>query len=81
MTEEPVMLDGVMQWPINFDAEWLCSTDADCARMLGAGVLAKCGALIEYGLPLTTDEVQNQELISFGIIGFDNLSYGMLTIF
>jgi hypothetical protein len=44
------------EWPINFNAEWLCSTDSDCERMLGDGVPHKCGELIEYGIPIEKDE-------------------------
>jgi len=49
--------------------------------MLGSDVLHKCGALLEYNIPIERDQINDQELISYGIIGFDNLAHGMVTIF
>lgn len=49
--------------------------------MLGSDVIHKCGALLEYGIPKERDNIVDQELISYGIIGFDNLAHGMITIF
>ena len=43
------------EWPINYDAISLCNVDADCARQLGDGAIAKCGQLMDYGLPLELD--------------------------
>ena len=43
------------EWPINYDATSLCNVDADCARQLGDGAIAKCGQLMDYGLPLELD--------------------------
>ena len=44
MTDAPTLVNGTTneyEWPINFDAPWLCSTDSDCERMLGNGVAHK----------------------------------------
>jgi len=42
-------------WPINFDVEWLCLTDSDCANWVNDGEVAKCGALVDYGIPIERD--------------------------
>lgn len=84
MTEEPIGLDGDLSkayWEINFDAEWLCITDADCARQLGEGVVHKCGQLLTYGIPVENDNPQDQELISFDIVNFNNVYMSLLLIF
>ena len=57
MTLEPTLIfnSTAYEWPINYDAQYLCNVDADCARQLGEGVVAKCGQLMDYGLPLELD--------------------------
>jgi hypothetical protein len=40
-----------------------------------------CRAPQEAGLPKSIDKPQEQELIDYGITGFDNLGIGILTIF
>ena len=42
-------------WPINFDVNWLCKSDDDCSYWVNDGEVAKCGALIDYGIPIERD--------------------------
>jgi len=62
-----------LYWPINFDVPWLCQQDSDCAKWLGDDDVIKCGALIDEKLPIGRDAPNEQELISFDIIGFNNV--------
>lgn len=60
LTPEPIPMvedPNELWWPINFDAEWLCKEDSDCARMLGDedGVVHKCGRLHDVGIPIERD--------------------------
>ena len=71
----------VLYWPINYDMPWLCSTDADCAKWLSDGDVLKCGALVDYDIPIERDLPNEQDLISFNIIGFNNEPQGLFTIF
>ena len=41
----------------------------------------KCGSLLEYGLPVTTDKLIDDELAFFNIVNFDNYGRAMLSIF
>jgi RsiW-degrading membrane proteinase PrsW (M82 family) len=41
----------------------------------------KCGAPIEFGLPVETDNLDKDELAFFNIINFDNYGRAMLSIF
>ena len=45
-----------LEWPINWDVEWLCNADEDCARWVDAGEVAKCGNLLDHGIPIARDE-------------------------
>jgi len=75
---------GDKHWVINYDAEWLCSEDADCARMLGGDgedVIHKCGALIDHGIPVSRDSPEKQDLISYDIVNFNNVANSLLLIF
>jgi len=55
MTDAPTLINGTLQWPINYDAPWLCNYDEDCARMLGDSVVAKCSDLLSVGLDPSLD--------------------------
>jgi len=65
--------DTEKYWPINFDVEWLCLTDADCAKWVNDGEVAKCGALVDYKIPIERDKPDEQPLISFDIVGFNSV--------
>ena len=73
--------DTELHWPINYDVEWLCRSDEDCARWVDASAVAKCGALVDFGIPIERDKPNEQELISFDIIGFNSVPEGLFTIF
>jgi hypothetical protein len=60
-------------WPINFNVEWLCRLDEDCALWINPGEIAKCGALIDFGIPIERDRPNEQPLISFDIVGFNSV--------
>jgi hypothetical protein len=34
---------------------WLCTIDSDCAAWLNDGDVIKCGALVDYGIPIERD--------------------------
>lgn len=76
MTPEPV--DGV--WEIDRDITRLCSID-------GAGQFScpsgrYCGGdPFKYGITLEQEDVQNEPEIFYGIVTFDNIGIGMITIF
>ena len=62
--------DGVNPpvWPINPDADYLCSSDDMCSgwpNNLGDDVVAKCGSIYtEYGLdPIVYDDTRSLEII------------------
>ncbi len=69
------------EWPINYDAPYLCNVDDDCARQLGDGVVAKCGQLMDYGLPLELDKPNMDPLIFYDIVNFNNLGRSLFTVF
>jgi hypothetical protein len=46
----------------------------------GSAIVYKCGAPIDYGLPLKSDNVFDDELISWNIINFDNFINAWVTI-
>jgi hypothetical protein len=81
---EPEAICGKYEpWPIDYDADWLCSTDLQCEKYL-AGEDAKvfrCGSLIEYKLPVSTDNLKSDELVFYNIVNFDNYIRAMLSIF
>lgn len=41
----------------------------------------KCGRLVDYGIPIERDHPDEQDLISFDIIGFNSVPQGLFTIF
>ena len=84
MTDAPTLVNGTTneyEWPINFDAPWLCSTDSDCERMLGNGVAHKCSDLLSQGLPLEIDKPWTQDLIMYDIVNFNNVPIALYTTF
>jgi len=85
MTEEPELKPGstdeYLPWEINYDVDRLCSSDAMCKEYLPDAKVHKCGKPLDFNLPVSSDGVNGQELISFDIINFNNLMKGMLTIF
>lgn len=40
-----------------------------------------CGNILDYDMSPLDDDVHDQEIISFGIVGFDDLGQALLTIF
>jgi hypothetical protein len=86
MSEEP-LIDLInpenSSWPINFEAQTLCRTNTMCQNMLqntGTDVFV-CGSLEEYNLPIEIDEVLEQELIQYNIVGFEHYGKAMASIF
>ncbi|PCI31094.1 hypothetical protein COB52_00360 [Candidatus Kaiserbacteria bacterium] len=77
MTEEPE--NGV--WEIDPDIERLCSRDGSGMFTCPAG--RYCGHPSQYPdiLNLETEGVINQAEIFYGIVTFDNIGIGMITIF
>ena len=41
----------------------------------------RCGSLLEYGLPVVSDKLKNDDLVFSNIINFDNYGRAMLSIF
>ena len=87
MTEE-IIDDGVNPpvWPINPDADWLCSNDQMCSaypNYLGNDVVAKCGDVyIDYELdPVEVDKTRDIEMIDYDLNNFNNVMNAGLTIF
>lgn len=73
-----------MPWAIDSDADWLCSTDAQCEKYLAGhkdAKVFKCGSLKDYKLPISTDSLGSDELIFYNIINFDNYIRAMLSVF
>jgi voltage-dependent calcium channel L type alpha-1D len=83
MTEKPTLIfnSTEYEWPINYDAAYLCNVDEDCARQLGDGVVAKCGQLQDYGIPLAQDKPDQDPLIFYDIVNFNNLGRSLYTVF
>ena len=75
-TEHPV--DGA--WPIDESVDRLCNKDNggqfECPRGLFCGTPED-----EPGWSLQKDNVSSSELIDYGIISFDHIGVGLLTIF
>lgn len=85
---EELIDDGISKpsWPIQSEAEWLCSSDETCSgypNYLGDDKIAKCGSILdEYGLdPVDYDGVDENPLILFDTINFNNIMMSGLTIF
>lgn len=66
-------------WPIVEDIERLCSADGSGQHVCSAG--HTCGSPSKYGMTLAADGVPDSALIMYGIITFDNIVEGMITIF
>lgn len=65
------------------DVQALCTTDESCERHLEQETTPttyKCGAPIDYNLPVKTDNLSSDELVFFNIINFDNYFRAMLSI-
>ena len=87
-TTESIIDDGVNPpfWPINQDANWLCSSDEMCSgfpNYLGDKVLAKCGNVYtEYGLdPIDVDQTEDLAIIQYDSSNFNNILESVGTIF
>ena len=61
----------------------LCRYDSDCVDKIPVGMPAICGSVWEKaGLdPVLYDGVRANELILYGIPGFDNFGQGLFTVF
>lgn len=69
-------------WPINYEVEQLCDvTENTCKALVGPGEVAVCGNPDMYNMTLNEEDVSQQELISYGIITFDNVAVSLITIF
>ena len=66
-------------WPYDTDLEYLCSPDGQGLQSCPADLF--CKEPNDAGLPASIDEPQNDPLIMYGIMGFDNLGWAMMTIF
>ena len=80
--------DGISPpyWPINHDAQWLCSSDDMCSgypNYLGTEVVAKCGNVhTEYGLDAQViDQTENLEIIGYDINNFNSVVNAAVTLF
>ena len=78
--------DGVSEpsWPIDPDADYLCSSDEMCTGFpnnLGEG--RYCGNVYrDYGLdPKEIDDVYNNEIIQYNIVNFDNVLKALFLVF
>ena len=78
--------DGVNppSWPIDPDADYLCSSDEMCIgfpNYLGEGKV--CGDVFrDYGLdPVIVDDVRNIQTIQYNIMNFDSFEKGLVTVF
>ena len=78
--------DGINppSWPIDPEANYLCSSDEMCVGFpnhLGEGRV--CGDVYrDYGLdPYKVDDVTNNEIIQYNITGFDNFIKALVTVF
>jgi hypothetical protein len=77
--EQPFPLTGP-------DAKWPTAGERLCSKPGGAGLHQcpagqYCGGPQDFGLPRSIDDVKNSELISYGIVHFDNIAAAIVTIF
>ena len=86
-TTEEMIDNGIdpPYWPINTDANWLCSSDDMCSgypNYLGNDVVTKCGSVYrEYGLdPRVVDKTSDLEIIMYDTINFNNFFMSGLSI-
>ena len=70
-------LDGT--WPIDETIDSLCSKDS--MGNFQCPVDRYCHSPADGGLSNDIDNVLNEQLIDYGITVFDNLGYGLLTVF
>jgi hypothetical protein len=72
-------------WLINYDVNRVCKYDSDCTMHLKEagieGAIAKCGNLTQFNLTKESDNLNNDPLIMYDIVGFENYPKAMLTIF
>jgi len=71
-------------WPIDEDANFLCSSDEMCTGLpnnLGEGHV--CGDVYkDYGLdPEEVDNVASIEIIQYNIVNFDDFIKALVTVF
>ena len=76
------VVDGVWSWPM-LDGPTLCSTDAQCQEAYPDNKDTVCGSVYEkFGKdPKEYDDIRDNDAILYGIVGFDNVFQGYLTIF
>lgn len=68
------------EWPFAEDEQdSLCSKDGQGLHQCSKGIT--CAAPQDEGQGREIDKIENQELISYGIIHFDNLLVAIMTIF
>jgi hypothetical protein len=78
LTDKPIA-DG--SWPIDEnitrlcsgtgDGQFYCPNDRTCGHPLYSG----------YPVPMGSENISNSELIQYGIVTFDNIGIGIVTIF
>lgn len=66
-------------WPYDDTIDYLCSPDSQGLQQCPEDLF--CKEPWDAKLPQTIDNPENQELIMYGMFGFDNLAWAMLTIF
>jgi hypothetical protein len=66
-------------WEIDPDIERPCTKDGSGIFVCPADRF--CGNPLEYGITLEEEKVFNQAEIFYGIVTFDNIGIGMITIF
>ena len=75
-TEQPLD-DGT--WPYDEEIDNLCSADGQ--GLMECPVDRFCKEPADADLPASIDSPHDQELIMYGLTGFDHLGFAMLTIF
>ena len=85
---ESIIDDGINDsiWPINSDAEWLCSYDENCSgfpNKLGHDTIAKCGSVFDdYGLDSrVVDRTDSLDMIAYDTFNFNNIFKSCLMTF
>ena len=66
-------------WPIDEEIAFVCSKDGSGNFECPEG--RYCRSPLDAGLGLEIDDLQNDELIDYGITVFDNLGIGLITVF
>ena len=85
---EAIIDDGISDpiWPINSNAEWLCTYDENCSgfpNKLGLETVAKCGSVFkEYGMDSrVVDKTDSLDIIAYDTFNFNNIFKSCLMTF